>query len=762
MLQAPGNHVASENNVEQGLCTSEIEDIINITLPSCASCENKCGNTSDLYQNRACSCDSICVFNRDCCPDFKGKCPEEYELSQYLYLIEKTSCVNTHWPQAGIDNYLLVSECRMNQTKCLVSNLTPNMLIPVYDQDSQQHFVNTNCAICQGMCLTSLVPWQMEVICPDLEEPSDFNTTARNNSQIWENIQRGICDIQTYPSDNMVQPRKCLKDVKRSCPERCANTTVVEDCLESDLLYIDGNKTTYANIACKYCNEGPTNENKCKQKSLTEEPRVKRSVGKFSFQMLFDVDPRKGMVIGGESLGCSSDDDCDLDLNVICVAPMPIPYNEIAFQINVTKKYQNVTSKFIDEVTMDLRGNITSKFDVEAVSIDVTRYNLWTITIYVEWEIQINETLLEKAILEYFSVLFEDDSIAIVNKTTKLFKNLGCVTKEYTETEYEQETNETIKIKADGRRVNSDKYFIQDKIAFVCIEEWLNVGYPEAFGIVTIICTSISILALICRLILHCIVSQVNDQSTNKLRISLTVALLSAMVSFILHPLVEEIPKLCYVVSVWIHWSFLTAFSWMTAIAVDITHMLAATIKLKKIDYNFKTFIVYSIIAWGIPTLFVAFTVGMDYTRISFYWRPHYGETICWISSRYALLAYFVAPVAAAVAINIFLFITSTILLFKLQAGSASKDNEGLKDRLILHVKLLTLMGLTWIFGFLAAPLHSDTLWYIFIVLNASQGVYLLLIYIFSTQFRKYLDDIKQKKTMSSSLPAQQTVDTSL
>ena len=759
MLQAP-EIWPSESDTQQGLCSSEIGDISNITLPPCASCENKCGNTSDLYKDRGCSCDSICVLNRDCCPDFKVKCPQEYESSQYLYLREKPSCVNTNFPQAGIDNnYLLVSKCKMNQTKCLVSNETPNMLIPVYDRDSQQHFVNTNCAICHDMCLTYLVPWQMDVICPDLEESGDFNTTAQNNSLTWEKIQKGICDIQMYPSNDMVQPRKCMKEVKRSCPERCANHTAEKDCLESDLMYIDGNKTTYANIACKYCNEGPNEEHKCHQNYLIEESRVKRSVGKFSFQMLFDIDPRKGMVIGGESLGCSSGDDCDLHSNMICG---PLPFYEITFQINVTRKYQNVTTKFMDKVRMDLNENITSEFGDVGVFIDVTHYNIWTITIYVEWETEINETSLEEAILEYFSVLFEDDSIAIVNKTRKLSNNLDCVTKEYTELDYEQESNKTIKIKEDGRRVNSDKYFIQDKIAFVCIEEWLNVGYPESFGIVTIICTSISILALITRLILHCIVPQGSDQSTNKFRISLTVALLSAMVSFILHPLVKEIPKLCYVVSVWIHWSFLTAFSWMTAIAVDITRMLTATMKLKRIDHNFKTLLVYSIIAWGIPTILVAFTVGMDYTRISWYWRPHYGETVCWISSRYALLAYFVAPVAAAIAINIFLFITSSILLFKLQAGSASTDNRGLKDRLILHVKLLILMGLTWLFGFLAAPLRSNALWYIFIVLNASQGVYLLLIYIFSSQFRTYINDVKHKKDLSSSLPAQQTVDTGL
>ena len=740
-------------------CMPGIEDISNITLPSCASCENKCGNTSDLYQNRACSCDSICVLNRDCCPDFEVKCPVDYEVSESFYIQEEPSCVSTNWPQVeNGNNYLLVSKCKMNQTKCHVSNHTPNMLIPVYNKESKQHFVNTNCAVCNGMC--DIVPWNTEVTCPDIEEASDVNKGASNVTKVWEKIQKGVCNIKTYPTENMVKPRKCIKDTKRSCPQRCVNSSIEYDCLHSNLVYIEGNKTTYANLACKYCNEWLQNETKCKQNSLIKETRVKRSVEKYSFHMLFDVDPRKGVVIGDEAIECSSEDYCVVYNEDACTLYAP-PFYDVTFEFNVTKKYQNVTSAFIDKVRRDLSKNLSSAFPHSGIFIQVINSNLWSVRIQFLWETVFNETLLETVILEYFTLLFEDNSIMIMDKNTQVSKNLDCVIHKYTEKEYDVEDNKTITIKENGRQVGSDQFFIKGKLAFVCIEEWMNVRYPKAFGIVTIICTSISILALVSRLLFHCIIRNTTDQSTNKFRISLTVALLSAMVSFILHPLVEEIPKLCYVVSVWIHWSFLTAFSWMTAIAVDITRMLRATQKLRQVENTPKIFLVYSIIAWGIPTLIVTFAIGLDFTRISWYWRPHYGETVCWISSRYALLAYFITPVAAAIAINISMFITSSVLLFKLQAGSTCTDEHGLKARLILHVKLLALMGLTWIFGFLAAPLRSDTLWYIFIILNASQGVFVLLIFIFSSQFRKYIKEAKKKINTSYRLTGQ-TAETSL
>ena len=740
-------------------CNIAKENISNITMPSCASCDKSCGNASNLYQDRACSCDANCKLNGDCCQDFKVKCPLEYKMSQDLFpIVEKPSCVNTNWPQVGDEsNYLLISDC-YDKKQCTVSTLTPNMLIPVYDNVSQQHFVNMNCAVCHGMC--NIVPWETEVICPDVEDANDVNKSASNVSIIWGKIQKGICRITTYPTENMLKPRKCLKEAIRSCPVICANSSLETDCFESDLVYIEGDIATYANPACMYCNEGFNEEVKCRKKPVKEQ-RLKRALDKFSFNLLFDFDPSKGILIGDESVECYSDDDCVVYNKDICTE-IQFPMPEITFLINVTEIYQNSTLELMESVRHNLSDILYSKIPHYEILIDAQPEAKWSVTIVFEEGMEFNETQLRHIILEYFNMLFENDNIIIVDKMQTFSKQLDCIIREYTTDEYEQETNESIKIKENGRVIHYNSYYIYNKNAYVCIEEWLNVNLPGGFGIVTIICTGLSILCLIMRLLLHWMVPQTTEKMTNKFRVSLVVALLSAMVSFILHPLVEEIPKLCYVVSVWIHWSFLAAFSWMTAIAVDITRMLRATQKLRQVENTPKLFLIYSIIAWGIPTLIVTLTVGLDYTRISWYWRPHYGETICWISSKYALLAYFVTPVAAAIAINICMFITSTILLSKLQAGPSYTQHQSHKDRLCLHVKLLTLMGLTWIFGFLAAPLHSDTLWYIFIVLNASQGVFLLLVYLFSSQFRKFMKEKKRPRSETYRLTGPQTVDTSL
>jgi hypothetical protein len=49
--------------------------------------------------------------------------------------------------------------------------------------------------------------------------------------------------------------------------------------------------------------------------------------------------------------------------------------------------------------------------------------------------------------------------------------------------------------------------------------------------------------------------------------------------------------------------------------------------------------------------------------------------------------------------------------------------------RFYLYLKLFTIMGLTWIFGFIAAFAHVQWLWYPFIVLNGLQGAFIFVMF---------------------------------
>ena len=52
-----------------------------------------------------------------------------------------------------------------------------------------------------------------------------------------------------------------------------------------------------------------------------------------------------------------------------------------------------------------------------------------------------------------------------------------------------------------------------------------------------------------------------------------------------------------------------------------------------------------------------------------------------------------------------------------------------------------TLMGFTWIFGFVAAFVGEGWLWYVFIVINSLQGVYIFVAFIANQRVWKLLQE---------------------
>ena len=71
------------------------------------------------------------------------------------------------------------------------------------------------------------------------------------------------------------------------------------------------------------------------------------------------------------------------------------------------------------------------------------------------------------------------------------------------------------------------------------------------------------------------------------------------------------------------------------------------------------------------------------------------------------------------------------------------------RKRLVLYTKLSTIVGLTWVSGFIATATKFEVLWYIFIVLNASQGIFIFVSFALS---KKVLRLLKERKQLTSSM----------
>ena len=107
-----------------------------------------------------------------------------------------------------------------------------------------------------------------------------------------------------------------------------------------------------------------------------------------------------------------------------------------------------------------------------------------------------------------------------------------------------------------------------------------------------------------------------------------------------------------------------------------------------------------------------------------------YGGSICYLSSYIMHLVTFVLPVVATVSANIVFFSVVVLKLYKISREFIHLQQE--RSYLAIYARLSTLTGLTWVFGFLQILLHNDVLEYLFIILNASQGVFIMIAFIFN------------------------------
>ena len=100
----------------------------------------------------------------------------------------------------------------------------------------------------------------------------------------------------------------------------------------------------------------------------------------------------------------------------------------------------------------------------------------------------------------------------------------------------------------------------------------------------------------------------------------------------------------------------------------------------------------------------------------------------CYLSSITLQLITFAVPSAAIIICNILLFGFVVFKIKKFSTSSANLKQE--RNYLEIYARLSTLTGLTWVFGFLQLILRFETLEYVFILLNASQCVFILVAFV--------------------------------
>ena len=256
--------------------------------------------------------------------------------------------------------------------------------------------------------------------------------------------------------------------------------------------------------------------------------------------------------------------------------------------------------------------------------------------------------------------------------------------------------------------------------------------------ILTLIGNILSMACLVGTMITYCMFKEIRTRA-GKCIMNLCGALFFAQLSFEMSRTFMLYREVCVAVAVFQHYTWLVAFLWTNVLAYD-TSCTFADLKQSNCVRNTCRLRCFAVCAWGLPAVFVAFCLGIDFgTKLPL----SYGnKNICWISGPRAIEYYFATPLAVVIIANAVLFVR-TVVALRRAVSMASRERPPKQQRKMftIYIRLTSLMGFTWLFGYLATINVLHFLSYPFIICNTCQGVFICVYFILTPTVRRLWRD---------------------
>ncbi|KAK7085127.1 hypothetical protein SK128_019212 [Halocaridina rubra] len=315
-------------------------------------------------------------------------------------------------------------------------------------------------------------------------------------------------------------------------------------------------------------------------------------------------------------------------------------------------------------------------------------------------------------------------------------------------------------VNSSRKKYRNGDYEIVDNISIlVCNDLHYLATFSEAHSYLTAVVLIISVTALALHMGIYILVPRFRNLPGKNL-FSLSCSLFIAHMLFLTGMRATANHGLCVFISAALHYSWIASFCWMNVMSVDICRTFTSQVYRGDLKSQ-RTYIFYSVYAWGIPSIVIGLAFLFEYTDLVPDYKPEYGTTVCWINKRSSLVLFFILPIGAIFLENVILYMVTVCGICK-QAKAASyagtrsqsfKDANGstsekkvknLKDmnmkssaqvrrirkdrvRLLLYVKLGLIQGLSWGLGFLAAFTDIPAMWYPFTIFNGLQGAFIFI-----------------------------------
>lgn len=199
------------------------------------------------------------------------------------------------------------------------------------------------------------------------------------------------------------------------------------------------------------------------------------------------------------------------------------------------------------------------------------------------------------------------------------------------------------------------------------------------------------------------------------IHVNFCFALLAANIFLLIGSSAREIKVLCTVISIFLHYFFLSAIFWMLAEGLQIYY---AIVQVFSGEWRWKCFY---ILGWAGPLVIVVPCLCITRTE-------GYGEDkTCWLSFHSGLIWAFIGPSLTVLLVNAVIFVWVIRAMLTSHKMTSASHKEKIKRGIKSSIILFPLLGLTWVFGVLGFDQHTVVFLYLFAIFNSLQGFFVFI-----------------------------------
>ena len=677
-----------------------------------------------------CYCDDQCQLYNDCCDDFQPSDPSKiYEsLPQSTFSCRFVKGLTSNEGTHRQEPVYVVEKCPKNykdkyfKDRCEQEKINDTFTkIPVNGRTSVIFYKNYFCAVCHGVTDISFasvtIDCGMGIFEMDDEEQG-FNVSS---------IETLLSDYNNHCSLKFSNytVRYCKGNVISQCLNHWKDKRVEKKC-KSSTKYRYGPQKIFKNEFCAQCNNVNVIYLYCTFETTQPDNIAGIMASVNSLSILLNLNTGRGTVSHKKSRKGQITEDImsTLELRRCMGNQMYDPFAKICRHVSCRLGYRFLNGECVDDIGGfdEVEGYpFSTKLPSEKATGMATSsgFNYGTQT----GTSTTNGKRLNNGIENFECPLVTlKESDYQVMSSGAIYVPLYA--KQYNKGDFANKSNGDVFICAPF----TDQNYTVSIPTNISSETVTMFQYDRIQGLISYIGLLISIICLIVVFVIYMMFPSLRN-TPGKCVVSLVVALLLAQLSFLLGGPLGTYPAVCISLGVLTHYFYLGSFFWMNILSTSIYHSVSSS----NIRENRTIHFVYaSFFAWSATGLIVGVALILEFLEdVPKMFKPMYGDGVCWITQKWPLLIFFAGPVALLLLINIILFIGTTIKICTIsQATRYSRSNKSQTHQFLLCVKLCLIMGLTWIFGFIAAITDLTVLWYVFIVFNSLHGAYICFAFV--------------------------------